>query len=101
MEGYYDSTGRILDVSEACQMIESHLEEEAEKLLNSNKFKSRFSRIEESKPVVKAQPKSAPKTLSNNMAKQTTPAKESNPFDGLASDEDIIARATKLFLQGR
>jgi hypothetical protein len=101
MEGYYDSTGKILDVSEACQMIESHLEEEAEKLFNSNKFKSKFSRIEEPKTVAKSTAKTPTKTLSNNLAKASTPNKEANPFDGLESDEDIIARATKLFLQGR
>ena len=35
IEEHYNETGRILDIEEAAEAVESYLEEEAEKLLKS------------------------------------------------------------------
>tara|TARA_R110002167_G_scaffold218671_2_gene423328 strand:- start:1342 stop:2205 length:864 start_codon:yes stop_codon:yes gene_type:complete len=46
IEEHYNETGRILEVKEAADAVESYLEEEAEKLLNLTKVKNRLSRKE-------------------------------------------------------
>ena len=43
IEEHYNETGRILDIKEAVQAVESYLEEEAEKLLNLGKVKNRLT----------------------------------------------------------
>jgi len=43
IEEHYNETGRILDIKEAVQAVESYLEEEAEKLLNLGKVKNRLN----------------------------------------------------------
>ena len=45
IEEHYNETGRILDIKEAVQAVESYLEEEAEKLLNLGKVKNRLNSI--------------------------------------------------------
>ena len=43
IEEHYNETGRILDIKEAVEAVESYLEEEAEKLLNLGKVKNRHT----------------------------------------------------------
>jgi hypothetical protein len=43
MEEHYEESGNILSIDEAAEAVESYLEEEAEKLLNLQKIKSRLS----------------------------------------------------------
>jgi predicted ribosome quality control (RQC) complex YloA/Tae2 family protein len=43
IEEHYNETGRILDIKEAVEAVESYLEEEAEKLLNLGKVKNRLT----------------------------------------------------------
>ena len=45
IEEHYNETGRILDIKEAVEDVESYLEEEAEKLLNLGKVKNRLNSI--------------------------------------------------------
>jgi hypothetical protein len=45
IEEHYNETGRILDIKEAVEAVESYLEEEAEKLLNLGKVKNRLHSI--------------------------------------------------------
>ena len=45
IEEHYNETGRILDIKEAVQAVESYLEEEAEKLLNLGKVKNRLTSL--------------------------------------------------------
>tara|TARA_A100001201_G_scaffold42089_3_gene42984 strand:+ start:2378 stop:3232 length:855 start_codon:yes stop_codon:yes gene_type:complete len=45
IEEHYNETGRILDIKEAVEAVESYLEEEAEKLLNLGKVKNRLNSI--------------------------------------------------------
>ena len=45
IEEHYNETGRILDIKEAVEAVESYLEEEAEKLLNLGKVKNRLTSL--------------------------------------------------------
>ena len=45
IEEHYNETGRILDVKDAVEAVESYLEEEAEKLLNLGKVKNRLNNM--------------------------------------------------------
>ena len=47
IEEHYNETGRILDIKEAVQAVESYLEEEAEKLLNLGKVKNRLTSLKD------------------------------------------------------
>ena len=47
IEEHYNETGRILDIKEAVQAVESYLEEEAEKLLNLGKVKNRLTSMKD------------------------------------------------------
>ena len=60
IEEHYNDTGRVLELDEAAQAVESYLEDELEKLMSLGKVKSRFSPRQEQ--VFKRQ--SSP-TLSN------------------------------------
>jgi hypothetical protein len=43
IEEHYNETGKILDIKEAAQAVESYLEDEAEKLLKLGKLRSKFN----------------------------------------------------------
>jgi len=43
IEEHYNETGKILDIREAAQAVENYLEEEASKLLNLGKIRSKFN----------------------------------------------------------
>ena len=43
IEEHYNETGKILDIQEAAEAVESYLEEEAEKLLRLGKVRSKFN----------------------------------------------------------
>tara|TARA_R110001599_G_scaffold645_4_gene2999 strand:- start:1285 stop:2151 length:867 start_codon:yes stop_codon:yes gene_type:complete len=43
IEEHYNETGKILDIKEAAQAVENYLEEEAEKLLQLSKIRSKFN----------------------------------------------------------
>jgi hypothetical protein len=43
IEEHYNETGKILDIEEAANAVESYLEEEAEKLLKLGKLRSKFN----------------------------------------------------------
>ena len=47
IEEHYNETGRILDIKEAVEAVESYLEEEAEKLLNLGKVKNRLTSMKD------------------------------------------------------
>lgn len=77
VNGYYETHKRVLSVKEACDMVESYLDEEAKKVFAAKKYKKQQ---EEAKPATpkKEEPKAPSKTLSNNMTPtmaSTLPAK--------------------------
>ena len=43
IEEHYNETGKILDIKEAAEAVESYLEEEATKLLQLSKVRSKFN----------------------------------------------------------
>ena len=54
IEEHYNDTGRVLELNEAAQAVESYLEDELEKLMGLEKVKSKFSPRREQ--VFKRQP---------------------------------------------
>jgi hypothetical protein len=63
IEEHYNETGRILDIKDAVDAVESYLEEEAEKLFQLNKIKSRFEPNRTPEP--EETPRQSQTTLSN------------------------------------
>ena len=63
IEEHYNETGRILDIKDAVNAVESYLEEEAEKLFQLNKIKSRFEPNRTPEP--QEPPRQSQTTLSN------------------------------------
>ena len=68
IEEHYNDTGRILDIEEAAEAVESYLEEEAEKLLSLGKLRSKFG-IENDFEQEES-PRQSQVTLSNAMSAQ-------------------------------
>ena len=67
IEEHYNETGRILDIKEAVEAVESYLEEEAEKLLSLSKVKNRLSQRDQREPET---PRQSQTTLSNALSAQ-------------------------------
>lgn len=88
VEQHYNETGKILEIEEAAEMVESHLEEEAEKLFKSVSKYSKFSKPEESSKEPVSAGQESP-TLSNDLASQS-------PKQSLRlSKEQSLAEAAK------
>jgi len=68
IEEHYNDTGRILDIEEAAEAVESYLEEEAEKIFKLGKFRSKFG-IENDFEQEES-PRQSQVTLSNAMSAQ-------------------------------
>ena len=86
IEEHYNDTGRVLELDEAAQAVESYLEDELEKLMSLGKVKSKFSPRQEQ--VFKRQ--SSP-TLSNAHSAQAY-----QRADRQLSNEESIKEAAKL-----
>ena len=67
IEEHYNETGRILDIKEAVEAVESYLEEEAEKLLNLGKVKNRLTSMRDEYEQPQRQSQT---TLSNSHSAQ-------------------------------
>ena len=67
IEEHYNETGRILDIKDAAEAVESYLEEEAEKLLSLSKVKNRLSQRDQREPET---PRQSQTTLSNALSAQ-------------------------------
>jgi hypothetical protein len=64
----YKATGELIDIDEACKVVETHLEEEAKQILATKKFSSQVTPKE--KDTIPAQPEAtngSSKTLTNDL----------------------------------
>ena len=86
IEEHYNDTGRVLNMDEAAEAVESYLEDELEKLMSLGKVKSRFSPRQEQ--VFKRQPSP---TLSNAHSAQAY-----QRADRPLSNEESVKEAAKL-----
>ena len=86
IEEHYNDTGRVLELDEAAQAVESYLEDELEKLMSLGKVKSKFSPRQEQ--VFKRQPSP---TLSNAHSAQAY-----QRADRPLSNEESVREAAKL-----
>ena len=86
IEEHYNDTGRVLELNEAAQAVESYLEDELEKLMGLEKVKSKFSPRQEQ--VFKRQPSP---TLSNAHSAQAY-----QRADRPLSNEESVREAAKL-----
>lgn len=64
VDAFYQKNKRVLSIKEACDMVESYLEDEAKKAMNAKKFTKNAS--ETKKETAPAEPKPT-KTLNNDM----------------------------------
>lgn len=95
VEQYFNSTGELLTVEAAAQMVEEYLTNEAEeRILKAKKFQSKFSsKAEPSVEAKNADAKaSASKTLTNTKVTSSTQPKEEKP----KSNDDSLKRAAAL-----
>ena len=88
IEEHYNETGRILDIKDAAQAVESYLEEEAEKLLNLSKVKNRLSQRDQQEPET---PRQSQTTLSNALSAQAN-----QRVDRPLSDEESKREIAKM-----
>tara|TARA_R100000656_G_scaffold102796_2_gene74770 strand:- start:296 stop:1210 length:915 start_codon:yes stop_codon:yes gene_type:complete len=86
IEEHYNDTGRVLNMDEAAEAVESYLEDELEKLMSLGKVKSKFSPRQEQ--VFKRQPSP---TLSNAHSAQAY-----QRADRPLSNEESVKEAAKL-----
>ena len=89
IEEHYNDTGRILDIEEAAEAVESYLEEEAEKIFKLGKFRSKFG-IENDFEQEES-PRQSQVTLSNAMSAQAN-----ERVGRKLSDEESKALAAKM-----
>ena len=88
IEEHYNETGRILDLKDAADAVESFLGAEAEKLLNLNKVKNRLNSYNE--PKQPQPPRQSQVTLSN--AHSARAERAAKPL----SDEDSKAQIAQM-----
>ena len=88
---YYQKNDTILDIDEACSLVETHLEKELEQYLSLNKIKSKFAMpVDNQQQSLPSGLLNKPKTLTNEM----TPTTSSHPIH--MSEEDRLKEAAKL-----
>lgn len=72
----YKATGQIIDVDEACKVVEAHLEEEAKQILATKKISSQFAPVapkEKDTDRAKTTPQEPGRTLTNDLGSQRPP----------------------------
>ena len=92
VESHYKESGKILTIKEAADAVESHLEEEAEKLLKLNKVGKRLQAYmeQQNKPEESTIPK--PVTLTNAHSQQQA----DEPDKQMLSDEESKREIAKM-----
>lgn len=91
IEQYHAKTGKILEVKEAADYVESHLYEEAQKLLKLRKLQAKKEAEADKKVDDKKSDKKTQVTLSNEKSTQV-PSRTNR----LMSNEESLAEAAKL-----
>jgi hypothetical protein len=93
VESHYKESGKVLTIKEAADAVESHLEEEAEKLLRLNKVGRRLQAYMEQQNKPKESTIQEPVTLTNSHSQLTAEEKNSKP---MLSDEESKREIAKM-----
>lgn len=89
---YYQTHKRVLDIHEAAEMVESYLEEQAEKLVRTKKLSSKFVSPQKADTTQSKKAQSeTPKTLENAHS-STVPDRQARKL----SDDELVAEAASL-----
>ena len=72
VEAYFEKTSKVLSIPEACQLVETYLEKQVEKSLQTKKLGSRFQKPAE--PIAKQDPSAPRRTLNNQTYTSSTPS---------------------------
>jgi hypothetical protein len=73
VEAYFEKTNKVLSIPEACQLVETYLEKQVEKSLQTKKLGSRFQKPAE-QPIENKDPSAPRRTLSNQNYTSSTPS---------------------------
>lgn len=75
VEAYYEQSGKVLSIPEACELVEKYLEKQVEKSLQTKKLSSRLTPKESAEPAEPRANVPAPKrTLNNQNYTSSTPS---------------------------
>ena len=73
VEAYFEKTSKVLSIPEACQLVETYLEKQVEKSLQTKKLGSRFQKPAE-ETIAKSDPQAPRRTLNNQTYTSSTPS---------------------------
>jgi len=73
VEAYFEKTSKVLSIPEACQLVETYLEKQVEKSLQTKKLGSRFQKPAE-ESIAKQDPQAPRRTLNNQNYTSSTPS---------------------------
>ena len=73
VEAYFEKTSKVLSIPEACQLVETYLEKQVEKSLQTKKLGSRFQKPAE-ESIAKSDPQAPRRTLNNQNYTSSTPS---------------------------
>lgn len=73
VEAYFEKTNKVLSIPEACQLVETYLEKQVEKSLQTKKLGQRFQKPAE-QPIENKDPSAPRRTLSNQNYTSSTPS---------------------------
>ena len=90
---HYNNTGEILDIAKACQAVEEHYEEEAERYLASDKILGKLGLTKTETTAKDGKQDTRPKTLTNNIG---TTAPRYNDDRQLSRQESLEKAASLL-----
>ena len=66
VEAYYEQSGKVLSIPEACELVEKYLEKQVEKSLQTKKLASRLNKPQPAEPAPKSADPSTPRRSLNN-----------------------------------
>ena len=73
VEAYFEKTSKVLSIPEACQLVETYLEKQVEKSLQTKKLGQKFQRPAE-ETIAKSDPQAPRRTLNNQTYTSSTPS---------------------------
>jgi prefoldin subunit 5 len=73
VEAYFEKTSKVLSIPEACQLVETYLEKQVEKSLQTKKLGQKFQKPAE-ETIAKSDPQAPRRTLNNQNYTSSTPS---------------------------
>jgi len=98
IENYYNQHGVVLDIKKAALEVEKHLEQQVERAASTNKFRKKYSPIEQaiSESAEQKTMSSEPKTLTNDLVSTGTSSQSSVESQTYLSDEESKRRSAEI-----